>query len=136
MNNDEVSSHSTTPTIMPSERQTRSLQLSGRVQSSGTPHARFDDTPLTDSGNQQHLCAARADWAERYGLLPDHPHDGEVYEFSAVDRLLVADFLHRVRNWGSLRLNCVRVFADGVRFAGALPTSGTLEDILAEALVR
>jgi hypothetical protein len=39
-------------------------------------------------------------------------------------------------NWGSLRLQCVRVFSDGVRFAGAYPTVGTLEDILAEALVR
>jgi hypothetical protein len=43
---------------------------------------------------------------------------------------------YKEANWGSLRLRCVRVFSDGVRFAGAYPTVGTLEDILAEALVR
>lgn len=126
---------------------------------------------------------ARLQWAKRYGLLPDHPYDSEIREFSAKDRLLVADFLRRVRkfksdfvvphpdgprqllftthtdglrllwtqharrrdgervryaeaHWGSLRLNCIRVFEDGVRYAGKYPTTGRLEDYLAEALVK
>ena len=132
---------------------------------------------------EQDLRQARLTWAKRYGLLPDHPYDGEVHEFSAEDRLLVADFLRRVprftsgivvphpdgshqllftthvtgvrglitqqarrrdgervryaeARWGRMRLQWVRVFSDGVRFAGAYPTMGELEDILAEALVR